>query len=140
MTSIARHRIDELTKEIRDHQFRYYVLDDPTITDAQFDVLLVELKKLEDANPELREPDSPTLGIGGGFSTGFEQRDHIEKMMSLDNVFDTDELKGWFVSRRKRSKGVNLFVRIKSRWSCHQSKVRKWRISKRTYARQWCDR
>jgi len=45
MTSIARHRIDELTKEIRDHQFRYYVLDAPTITDAQFDVLLVELKK-----------------------------------------------------------------------------------------------
>lgn len=44
MTSIARHRIDELTKEIRDHQFRYYVLDAPTITDAQFDVLLVELK------------------------------------------------------------------------------------------------
>ena len=96
MTSIARHRIDELTKEIRDHQFRYYVLDDPTITDAQFDVLLVELKKLEEANPELREADSPTLGIGGGFSTGFEQRDHIEKMMSLDNVFDADELTSWF--------------------------------------------
>ena len=113
MTSIARHRIDELTKEIRDHQFRYYVLDDPTITDAQFDVLLVELKKLEDANPELREPDSPTLGIGGGFSTGFEQRDHIEKMMSLDNVFDTDELTGWFDRVEKEAKAPTFLCELK---------------------------
>ena len=113
MTSIARHRIDELTKEIRDHQFKYYVLDAPTITDAQFDVLLVELKKLEDANPELREPDSPTLGIGGGFSTGFEQRDHIEKMMSLDNVFDTDELTGWFDRVEKEAKAPTYLCELK---------------------------
>jgi DNA ligase (NAD+) len=113
MTSIARHRIDELTKEIRDHQFRYYVLDDPSISDAQFDVLLVELKKLEDANPELREPDSPTLGIGGGFSTGFEQRDHIEKMMSLDNVFDTDELTGWFDRVEKEAKAPTYLCELK---------------------------
>jgi DNA ligase (NAD+) len=113
MTSIARHRIDELTKEIRDHQFRYYVLDAPTITDAQFDVLLVELKKLEDANPELREADSPTLGIGGGFSTGFEQRDHIEKMMSLDNVFDTDELTGWFDRVEKEAKTPTYLCELK---------------------------
>ena len=113
MTSIARHRIDELIKEIRDHQFRYYVLDDPTITDAQFDALLVELKKLEDANPELREPDSPTLGIGGGFSTGFEQRDHIEKMMSLDNVFDTDELTGWFDRVEKEAKAPTYLCELK---------------------------
>ena len=113
MTSIARHRIDELTKEIRDHQFRYYVLDAPTVTDAQFDVLLVELKKLEDANPELREADSPTLGIGGGFSTGFEQRDHIEKMMSLDNVFDTDELTGWFDRVEKEAKAPTYLCELK---------------------------
>ena len=113
MTSIARHRIDELTKEIRDHQFRYYVLDAPTISDAQFDVLLVELKKLEDANPELREADSPTLGIGGGFSTGFEQRDHIEKMMSLDNVFDADELTGWFDRVEKEAKAPTYLCELK---------------------------
>ena len=113
MTSIARHRIDELTKEIRDHQFRYYVLDAPTITDAQFDVLLVELKKLEDANPELREADSPTLGIGGGFSTGFEQRDHIEKMMSLDNVFDADELTGWFDRVEKEANAPTYLCELK---------------------------
>ena len=96
MNSKARHRMTELINEIRDHQFKYYVLDQPTITDAQFDALLRELQTLEDKNPELREPDSPTAHVGGGFSTQFEQRDHIEKMMSLDNVFDAEELTQWF--------------------------------------------
>jgi DNA ligase (NAD+) len=86
----------ELINEIRDHQFKYYVLDQPTVTDAQFDELLRELQSLEDKNPELREADSPTQHVGGGFSTQFEQRDHIEKMMSLDNVFDSEELAQWF--------------------------------------------
>jgi DNA ligase (NAD+) len=96
MTNNARHRLTELINEIRDHQFKYYVLDKPTITDAQFDELLKELQKLEDKNPEIREADSPTQHVGGGFSTQFEQRDHIEKMMSLDNVFDLEELATWF--------------------------------------------
>ena len=101
MSNKARHRMTELIHEIRDHQFKYYVLDQPTITDAQFDALLRELQTLEDKNPELREADSPTQHVGGGFSTQFEQRDHIEKMMSLDNVFDTDELAQWFVRVEK---------------------------------------
>ena len=96
MSNKSRHWMTELINEIRDHQFKYYVLDQPTITDAQFDALLRELQILEDKNPELREADSPTQHVGGGFSTQFEQRDHIEKMMSLDNVFDTDELAQWF--------------------------------------------
>ena len=96
MTSKARHQITELINEIRDHQFKYYVLDQPTISDAQFDELLRQLQALEDKNPELRQADSPTLHIGGGFSTQFEQRDHIEKMMSLDNAFDLEELSAWF--------------------------------------------
>ena len=96
MTNQARHRITELTNEIWDHQFKYYVLDKPTVADADFDQLMRELEQLEAKNPELRQPDSPTLHVGGGFSTQFEQRDHIEKMMSLDNVFDLDELATWF--------------------------------------------
>ena len=91
-----RQKISELIESIRDHQFRYYVLDAPIITDAQFDSLLKELEKLEAEYPELREPDSPTQNVGGGFSTTFEQVDHIEKMMSLDNVFDIEELDLWF--------------------------------------------
>ena len=88
--------MSELINEIRDHQFKYHVLDAPSITDAVFDGLLLELKGLEAKHPELREVDSPTLGIGGGFATSFTQHDHIEKMMSLDNVFDLTELASWF--------------------------------------------
>ncbi len=96
MSNQARHRMSELINEIRDHQFKYYVLDAPTISDSQFDSLLKELTALEAKHPELREADSPTAHIGGGFATQFEQRDHIEKMMSLDNVFDFEELTAWF--------------------------------------------
>lgn len=96
MSNQARHRMSELMKQIRDHQFKYYVLDAPSITDAEFDSLLKELTALEAQHPELREADSPTQHVGGGFATQFEQRDHIEKMMSLDNVFDNDELSNWF--------------------------------------------
>ncbi len=96
MTTKARHRIAELSEAIRDHQFRYYVLDKPAVTDAEFDVLLKELTELEAKYPELREADSPTQIIGGGFATTFQQFDHREKMMSLDNVFDLDELDAWF--------------------------------------------
>ena len=91
-----RQKIAELTEEIQDHIFRYYVLDNPTISDAQFDKLMRQLEALEKEHPELRAEDSPTLGIGGGFATSFEQVDHLEKMMSLDNVFDDSELNTWF--------------------------------------------
>lgn len=101
MTTKARHRIAELTEAIRDHQFRYYVLDKPVITDAEFDDLLKELTDLEAKFPELRESDSPTQIIGGGFATHFEQFDHLEKMMSLDNVFDIVELNAWFERAEK---------------------------------------
>ena len=109
----ARHRIVELTQEIRDHQFKYYVLDAPTITDAQFDALLKELQSLEAKFPELLEPDSPSLGIGGGFATTFEQHDHIEKMMSLDNVFDEDELTSWFERVDKESPAPDYLCELK---------------------------
>jgi len=113
MTNEARHRITELTQEIRDHQFKYYVLDNPTITDAAFDKLLKELQALEAKHPELLEPDSPSLGVGGGFATTFDQHDHIEKMMSLDNVFDSDELKTWFDRVEKESANPDYLCELK---------------------------
>jgi DNA ligase (NAD+) len=109
MSTQARHRISELTQEIRDHQFKYYVLDAPSITDAAFDLLIKELAALEAKHPELLEPDSPTLGVGGGFSTTFDQHDHIEKMMSLDNVFDNAELDTWF-ERVEKESAVGAFL------------------------------
>lgn len=101
MTTQTRHRIAELSEQIRDHQFRYYVLDKPVITDAEFDTILKELTALEAKYPELREVDSPTQIVGGGFATHFEQFDHREKMMSLDNVFDFAELAAWFERAEK---------------------------------------
>lgn len=91
-----RRRWQELADEVRGHQFRYYVRDAPTISDAEFDKLLRELQELEDANPELRTPDSPTQLVGGaGFATDFTSADHLERMLSLDNVFTPDELAAW---------------------------------------------
>jgi DNA ligase (NAD+) len=113
MSNQARHRITELTNEIRDHQFKYYVLDAPTITDAQFDALLKELGALEAKHPELLAPDSPSLGVGGGFATTFDQHDHIEKMMSLDNVFDTQELAAWFDRVEKEIGKVSYLCELK---------------------------
>ena len=113
MTNAARHRITELTQEIRDHQFKYYVLDAPSITDAAFDELLKELQALEAKHPELLEPDSPSLGVGGGFATTFDQHDHIEKMMSLDNVFDNEELATWFDRVEKDSPSPEYLCELK---------------------------
>ena len=80
MSNKARHRMSELTNEIRDHQFKYHVLDTPSIPDGAFDALLLELKDLEAKHPELREADSPTLGIGGGFATAFTQRENLQRL------------------------------------------------------------
>jgi DNA ligase (NAD+) len=96
MSSQIRHKIQELSEAIKDHQFKYYVLDAPVITDAEFDKLWKELLALEAKYPQYKLADSPTSDVGGGFATHFEQHDHIEKMMSLDNVFDADELDTWF--------------------------------------------
>lgn len=98
--------MSELAEEIRDHQYRYYVQDKPIISDAEFDSLWRELEKLEGSNPELRDPSSPTLEVGGGFATHFNQFDHHERMMSLDNVFSAEELDAWFERVKKEDDGL----------------------------------
>jgi DNA ligase (NAD+) len=86
----------ELADEVREHQFRYYVRDAPIISDADFDQLLRRLAALEDEHPELRTPDSPTQLVGGaGFATDFTSANHLERMLSLDNVFSTEEFEVW---------------------------------------------
>ncbi len=95
MSESARHRIAELSEEIRDLQFRYYVLDSPIAADSEYDQLLKELARLEEKHPDLRSPESPTQTVGGGFSTDFKAVDHLERMLSLDNAFDDDELAEW---------------------------------------------
>ena len=109
MSAEIRHQIQELCEEIGDHQFKYYVLDAPTISDAAFDKLWNQLLELEKKYPQYKLESSPTLQVGGGFSTSFTQHDHIEKMMSLDNVFDSDELDTWF-DRIEKSESKNTWL------------------------------
>ncbi|MFZ4064199.1 MAG: NAD-dependent DNA ligase LigA [Candidatus Nanopelagicaceae bacterium] len=113
MSQEIRHRIVDLCEQIRDHQFKYYAQDKPTISDGEFDSLLIELKKLEAAHPEFKLADSPSDLVGGGFATHFQQSDHIEKMASLDNVFDNDELISWFERVAKTSTSNTWLCEVK---------------------------
>ena len=110
MSAQIAEKIAALAEELRDHQFRYYVLDKPIISDAEFDTKLKELEALENKYPQYRSAESPTQIVGGGFATGFEARDHIQKMTSLDNVFGLDELATW-LDRIEKSE-------VKNTWLC----------------------
>jgi len=90
-----RQQIDSLRDKIRHHEYRYYVLDDPEISDAEFDQLMIELKKLEAEHPELITPDSPTQRVGGKPREGFLKAPHSSPMLSLDNTYSEDELRNW---------------------------------------------
>ena len=103
----AREQWMELAEEVRQHQFRYYVRDAPTISDGAFDTLLGQLNALEEQYPDLRTPDSPTQLVGGGFATDFTSVDHLERMLSLDNVFDESELRGW-IAKVEQETGPDL--------------------------------
>ncbi len=91
----ARHRWTELAEQVTDAQVAYYLRDAPTISDAAYDALMRELAALEEAHPDLRTPDSPTQRVGGAFSTDFASVEHLERMMSLDNAFSSEELHAW---------------------------------------------
>ncbi|MGU3293833.1 NAD-dependent DNA ligase LigA [Williamsia sp. M5A3_1d] len=103
----VRTKWSELADEVREHQFRYYVKDSPVITDGEFDALLGRLQQLEAEHPELATPDSPTALVGGGFATEFAAVDHLERMLSLDNVFDADEMRTW-IDRVEADAGTGL--------------------------------
>jgi DNA ligase (NAD+) len=90
----AEHR--QLVEQVEDARWRYFVLDDPTLSDADYDVRLRELQSLEDRWPELRTPDSPTQKVGGAVSTDFTAVDHLQRMESLDNAFTDEELASWY--------------------------------------------
>jgi DNA ligase (NAD+) len=103
----VRERHTELATEIADHQFRYYVLDAPIVSDGQFDTLWRELVDIEAAHPSLATPESPTQRVVARFSTDFTAHDHLERMLSLDDVFSVDELRTW-VERVQKEVGSEL--------------------------------
>ncbi|MBB5104329.1 NAD-dependent DNA ligase LigA [Streptomyces spectabilis] len=91
----AREQHAQLAERIEEHRFRYYVKDQPVISDAEFDKLLRSLEALEERHPELRTPDSPTQKVASAYETDFASVEHRERMLSLDNAFDDEELAAW---------------------------------------------
>src|SRR5216684_6190062 len=85
-------QIEKLRDDIRKHEYLYYVLDEPEISDVKFDRMMEELQQLESAHPELVTPDSPTQRVGGAPRKGFETRQHSPAMMSLDNTYSMEDL------------------------------------------------
>ncbi|MFF0382153.1 NAD-dependent DNA ligase LigA [Streptomyces sp. NPDC004286] len=91
----ARERHGRLAEQVEEHRFRYYVKDAPVVSDAEFDDLLKTLEALEEEFPELRTPDSPTQKVAGSYETEFTAVAHRERMLSLDNTFNDEELAAW---------------------------------------------
>lgn len=90
-----KNRIDKLRQQIRHHDYGYYVLSHPKISDKEYDDLMRELKNLEEKYPELKSDDSPTVRVSGGILEGFQTVKHRQKMLSLDNTYSFEELKDW---------------------------------------------
>src|SRR5271170_4583700 len=88
-------KIAALRDKIRHHEYRYYVLDDPEISDAEFDQLMIQLKKLEAEHPALVTLDSPTQRVGGKPREGVVKAAHSSPMLSLDNTYNVEDLRNW---------------------------------------------
>ena len=91
----ARERHAVLAEQIEEHRYRYFVLDRPVVSDAQFDALVREIEEIEELYPALRTPDSPTQKVASTYSTDFAAVDHLVRMESLDNAFTQDEVVAW---------------------------------------------
>ena len=107
----AKVRVEELREQLNEHSYRYYVLDDPVVSDAEYDELMRELRELEDRFPELITPDSPTQRVGITPADLFAPVQHRAPMLSLDNAFSEAELKAW-ATRVERAVGTS------ARYSC----------------------
>jgi DNA ligase (NAD+) len=100
----VRERAAELARTIEELAFQYYVLAQPTVADGEYDALVRELEAIEARYPELRTPDSPTQKVLETWSTDFTPVDHLERLMSLDNVFTEDELRAWAAKAEREGK------------------------------------
>ena len=98
MTTVSldiRERVSELRNLIRGHDYLYYIKEQPEVSDAEYDRLMRELWKIEEENPGLVTPDSPTQRVAGAPAEGFDEVTHHRVMLSLSNAFDDDELRAW---------------------------------------------
>ncbi len=108
----ARERAAELARLIEENAFRYYILSQPTLADGEYDALVHELEGLEEQYPALRTPASPTQRVLGTWSTDFTPVEHLERLMSLDNVFTPDELRAW-AARTEREGAARYLCELK---------------------------
>jgi DNA ligase (NAD+) len=96
-----RARLEELSAALREHNYRYHVLDDPIVSDVEYDRMLVELRKIEEAHPDWVLPDSPSQRAGAAPSEKFTKVEHPGPILSLANAFDADDLRAWFERIKK---------------------------------------
>ncbi|MEJ5258399.1 MAG: NAD-dependent DNA ligase LigA [Fervidobacterium sp.] len=108
-----REEVEKLRNEIEYHNYRYYVLASPVITDEEYDKLMKRLKELEEKYPELRTPDSPTQRVGGQLLEGFETVEHSEPMLSLDNTYNEAEMLNFHERVRKSVGDVEYVAELK---------------------------
>ncbi|MFF5412725.1 NAD-dependent DNA ligase LigA [Streptomyces albidoflavus] len=111
----ARERHKHLAEQVEEHRFRYYVNDQPVVSDAEFDRQLRALTQLEEQYPPLRTPDSPTQKVAGQYETEFTSVQHRERMLSLDNAFDDEELAAWAerVAKEVGAPGYHFLCELK---------------------------
>ena len=108
-------RIEELREELHHHNYNYYVLDEPTISDFEFDAKLMELQELEAAHPEFYDPHSPTLRVGGEITKNFPTVQHQFRMYSLDNSYDFNDLQDWHtrISKILETEDIEFVAELK---------------------------
>ena len=103
-------RIEQLRQELHEHNYRYYVLNQPVIGDQEFDLMMHELQDLEARHPEMADPNSPTQRVGSDLQTGFRQVAHRYPMLSLANTYNEQDVRDWYESVRKGLAGEDFEV------------------------------
>ena len=108
-------KIETLRKQIRGHDYKYYVLSHPELSDKEYDVLMRRLKDLEDKYPQFKSDDSPAVRVSGGILEGFKTVRHRQKMLSLDNAYSFEELKDWDgrIRRGLRDEKIEYAIELK---------------------------
>ena len=103
-------RIEQLRKELHEHNYRYYVQNQPTISDQDFDFLMHELQDLEAKHPEMADPNSPTQRVGSDLNEEFKQVEHKYPMLSLANTYNEQDVADWYESVKKGLAGESFEV------------------------------
>ena len=137
---IAADRAAALRDEINGHDYRYYVLNEPAVPDAEYDRLMKELREIEAAQPDLVTPDSPTQRVSGVAASEFAEARHAIPMLSLENGFSDDDLLDFDRKVRERlgvEGPIDYSADTQARRPRHLGVVSRWGLSARGHSRRW---